>query len=102
MADFLQELGQLTSALDGYPVHQLLGFMGDSSNSSTCGHRVVDSCLAGWIAALDVALDTMPSELDDSLVRIEVRQRGARDALVRLKSVLPRHEIVRPNGGQPC
>jgi hypothetical protein len=102
MADFMLELGQLGSALDGYPVSQLLGFLGSASADERVGHCLVDICLSSWIASLDEVLDTFPSELDDVLTRLEQRQLGARDALVRLKSALPHQAVVRPNGGQLC
>jgi hypothetical protein len=102
MAGFMLELGQLESALDGYPVNQLLGFLGSASADERVGHCLVDKCLSSWISSLDAALETFPSEFDDALTRLEQRQRCARDALVRLKSALPRQAVVRSNDGQLC
>ena len=77
MADFILEPGQLGPELDGYPVRQLLGFLGNPSGDAQAGHCLVDQCLSSWITALESALDAMPSELDDSLTRLAHRQRGA-------------------------
>jgi hypothetical protein len=95
LSEFLRAFGPLERDLDGYPIGQLLNFVsGDPADQAT-GRRVVDQCLSSWIAALDTALASMPSDPCESLVQIDGRQRCARDALVRLRSTLP------PASGEP-
>lgn len=89
LGDFMVEYGRVSAVLEGYPIDQLLGFFVGNAAEQAAGQRVVDQCLTSWIAALDTALATMPSGPCESLVSVDGRQRGARDALMRLKSALP-------------
>lgn len=89
LTDFLLEFGRLEAVLDGYPIDQLLQFVSHDVTDSGTGRSLVDQCLASWITALDSALASMPTTGCDAFVHIGGRQRGARDALVRLRSKLP-------------
>jgi len=99
----LHELEQLAPALAGFPIGQLLGgFVGAKPDDRINAYRLIDSCLVGWIAALDTTLGAFPHEPDDALKRIMSRQRGTRDALVRLKATLSRTEEAHPGRGPAC
>ena len=99
----LHELEQLEPALAGFPVSQLLdGFVCAEPNDRASAYRLVDSCLASWIASLDSTIDEFMNESDVALAGVLSRQRGARDALARLKVALSRADVVRPNRGQLC
>lgn len=99
----LHELEQLEPALAGFPVSQLLdSFVRAAPDDRAGAYRLVDSCLANWIASLDSTIDESMHEPDDALAGVLSRQRGARDALARLKVALSHADVVRPNRGHLC
>lgn len=102
LTDFQLEFGRLEAVLDGYPVGQLLEFLSHGGTDEATGRRIVDQCLTSWISALDSVLASMPANGCDAWVLIDGRQRGARDALVRLRSKLPRSHAEPGHRGTPC
>ncbi|CAM4167313.1 hypothetical protein [Roseateles saccharophilus] len=99
----LQELERLAPALEGFPVSPLLDvFMSAEQHDRASAYQLIDSCLVSWIAALEGTLDSYPHTADDSFLRVQARQRGARDALVRVQTVLAGNDVVPANRGQPC
>lgn len=99
----LHELKQLEPALAGFPVGELLdGYVRAEPPDRPSAYRLIDRCLVNWIASLDTTIVEFEHAPDDALERVLSRQRGTRDALVRLKAALSRTEVVRPNRGQLC
>lgn len=99
----LDRLAQLAPALDGYPINQLLDvFMSAEQRDRAQAHRLVNHCIVHWIAALESDLHAFPHAPDDALMRIQHRQKSARDALFTLQDALSRLDVVHRDRGQPC
>lgn len=96
----LHELEQLGPALAGFPVDQLLeGYLRAEPEDRASAYQLIDSCLVSWIASMDSSIKEFMHTPDDALAGVLSRQRGTRDALVRLKVALSRADLVRPNRG---
>lgn len=99
----LDRLAQLAPALDGYPVNQLLDVvMSAEQRDRAQAHRLVSCCIVHWITTLEGDLSAYPHVPDDALLKIQVRQRRARDALFTLQDALTRLDLVHRDRGQAC
>lgn len=99
----LQELASLQPELNGYPVGSLLEmFMSAQEQERVTAFRLVDRCLSSWIAQLDQPLTPVDGGLPEVFEQMAGRQRGARDALARVRAALSHAEVVPAHRGQPC
>lgn len=84
-----QALEQLSPALNGFPVDELLDvYMSADPPDRAHAYDVVDRCLVNWIATLEATISGYPGDLIGELAAVRSRQSGTRDALVRLKTLL--------------
>jgi len=96
----LDRLAQLSPDLDGYPVNQLLDvFMSAEQRDRAQAHRLVDRCIVHWIHTLEGDLGAYPDVPGDALLKVQLRQRKARDALASLQDALSRLDPVHRNRG---
>lgn len=92
----LDHLAQQAAALDGYPVHELMEvfLMSAEQRDRAQAHRLVERCIVHWIHALEGALNAYPPAPDEALLKIQLRQIKARDALFTLRGALSRLDMV--------